>query len=413
VASDSVQGTVTLRLQNVPWDQALDIVLKSKGLDKRQVGNVIMVAPAEEIATRERIEMETHKQVAELAPLRSEFMQVNYAKASELAALIKAEANSLLSPRGNVTVDERTNNLLVQDTADKLAEIRRIVSRLDIPVRQVMIESRIVIASDDFAKDLGVRFGVTGVQDYNEGQVVIGTTGTSSGINDTFVTHGDGSVIDNIRGTGQPYPASVPQSNLQRFNVNLPATPARGTPGSIALALLGADFLVDLELSALQAEGRGEILSNPRIITSDQQEATIKQGKEIPYQEATSSGATSIAFKEAVLELKVTPRITPDNRVILTINVKKDEPDFSRQVLGVPPIDTREVSTEVLLDNGETVVLGGIFEQTKQNSVQRVPFLSDIPVMGNLFKTTARIDNKTELLVFITPKIVRDNAAKR
>ncbi len=400
VVSDTVVGNVTLRLQNVPWDQALDIVLRTKGLDMRQHDNVIIVAPADEIAERERRELEAKKQIEELVPLRSEFIQVNYAKAGELAALIGG-GNALLSERGSVAIDERTNTLLVQDTAEKLAEVRRLVRQLDIPIRQVLIESRIVIANDDFSRELGVRVGATGVTD-NSSDGLIAVTGSSSGA-ETIVQSG----LNNLQDSGQPFPGNLP-SQADRFNVNLPvANPA----GRVALAILDSDYLVDLELAALQSEGRGEVISTPRIVTSNQKSASIEQGVEIPYQEAASSGATATQFKKAVLRLEVTPQITPDDRIIMDLLVSNDS--VGEQVPSatggfVPSIDTNEVNTQVLVKNGETVVLGGIYITDRRNTTNKVPYLGDLPVVGRLFKSTINSSQKSELLVFVTPKILKD-----
>ncbi len=416
VVSDSVQGNVTLRLKNVPWDQALDIILKSRGLGMRQIGNVIQVAPTEEIAAREKLDLESQKQVAELAPLRSEFIRVNFAKASDLAALLKSKENSLLSARGNVTIDDRTNTLLVQDTADKLIEVRKLVTTLDIPQRQVLIESRIVIANNDFGKDLGVRFGATGVRE-NGNDGILTTTGTLAGTNNTVA-----SAVENIRNSGQPFPVLVPSdptSNIpriipvlpnpdNRLNVNLPVS---ASTGKIAFSILASNILLDLELSAMQKENRGEVLSNPRVVTSNQKEATIEQGVEIPYLTASSSGAVTITFRKAVLELKVKPQITPDDHVIMDLSLKKDTVGQTIQLFGslVPSIDTREVVTQVLVDNGETVVLGGVYEQTNSKQVERVPLLGDLPGVGALFRRTQDVDNKRELLMFVTPKILKDS----
>lgn len=386
VVSDSVTGNLTLRLKNVPWDQALDIVLKAKGLDVRRTGNVLLVAPAEEIAAREKLELEAQQQVRELAPLRSEFIQVNYARAADIAALLKLPENSLLSERGNVSVDNRTNTLLVQDTAAKLDETRRLVERLDIPVRQVLIESRIVIASDNFSKELGVRFGAT-------------TGDTNGGLT--------GGVSGNLNGTTQLANGDDLELN-DRLNVNLPVANPAGSIG-LALAKLPFGYLLELELSAAQAESRAEIVSTPKVITSNQNVARIEQGVEIPYQEQTSSGATSITFKKAVLSLEVTPQITPDDRIIMDLNVKNDS--VGEIFLGIPSIDTREVETQVLVDNGQTVVLGGIYEQSLAKSAQRVPFFSDIPLLGRLFRTDLSRADKAELLIFVTPKIVSEDLA--
>jgi type IV pilus assembly protein PilQ len=401
VVSDSVNGNLTLRLQNVPWDQALDIILRTKGLDKRKQDNVIIVAPQAEMAAREKAELSSRKDVQELSPLRADMVQVNYAKASDLAALIKTQGGSLLSPRGTVSVDERTNTLLLQDTSDRLADIRRLVATLDIPVRQVQIETRIVIVNDDFTRQLGARIGFTTAQ-ANGNNGIWTTTGTAAGT-DTIV----GGAAAN-RSAGTPLlPAPIP-SAITRYNVNLPAT---SPAGSIALGVLGADYLVDLELSAAQAEDRGEVISSPRVITANQKEATIEQGTEIPYQESASSGATTVQFKKAVLSLKATPQITPDNRIILDLNVKKDSVGTIVVTSGgvnVPSIDTRTIQTQVLVNDGQTVVLGGILETTHRNTVNKVPFLGDIPFIGNAFKTTNKINDKDELLIFVTPKIVRE-----
>ena len=392
VVSDAVSGNLTLRLKNVPWDQALDIILKTKGLAKRENGNVIYVAPSEEIAAREKLELEAQQQVQELAPLRSEFMQVNYARAGDIAALLKSSDNTLLSERGNVTVDERTNNLLIQDTALKLDEIRRLVERLDIPVKQVLIESRIVVASDDFSKSLGVRFGITNV-DSNFGPPdddFDAVSGNLEATTDAF--NGDDLELDD------------------RLNVNLPAAGATGSIG-LALAKLPLGLLLELELSAAQAESRAEVISTPRVIASNQTTARIEQGTEIPFQSATSSGATDVEFKKAVLSLEVTPQITPDDRVSMKLVVTNDS--VGEQVPSgfggfIPSIDTNEVETDVLVDNGQTIVLGGVYQQDKSNSVSRVPFFGDLPFVGVLFRNTATEDNKSELLVFITPKIINE-----
>ncbi len=401
VTSDTVGGSLTLRLKNVPWDQALDIILKTRGLAMRQTGNVIYVAPSDEIIAREKLELETRRQVEELAPLRTDYVQINYAKASDLAALLKKQGNTMLSERGNVTIDGRTNTLLVQDTADKLAEIRKLVAKLDVPIRQVLIESRIVIATDDFAKDLGVRFGVTSTRQASNGNV-ISTTGSLEG---TSTITAD--AISNLQSTGQPFPVATPSQN-NRLNVSLPATPSSGQAGSIAFAILGSKYLVDLELSALQAEGRGEVISNPRVITANQKQATIEQGEEIPYQEASSSGATSVSFKKAVLSLRVTPQITPDDNIVMDLTVSQDSRGQDTAA-GIPAINTQQVTTQVLVKNGETVVLGGIYQRTRTKDITGVPVLSELPVLGNLFKSTGRVDNKRELLIFVTPKIIKES----
>jgi len=409
VVSDTVQGNVTLRLQNVPWDQALDIVLRTKGLDKRQEGNVIYVAPAEELAAREKQMLESQKAMTELAPVRTEYLQVNYAKASDLAALIKSQGkSSLLSERGSVAIDDRTNTLLLQDTADRLADIRRLVSTLDIPVKQVLIEARIVIVNDDFSRELGVRFGGAFVGNYgsNDGLMYVGSGGLNSPDGDRgpiISPNGPGGVaLDGNQVATPPVP--------DRYLVNLPiANPA----GRLALTLLDSDYVVDLEISAAQTEGRGEIVSAPRVITANGKEASIEQGVEIPYQESASSGATTTQFKKAVLSLKVTPQITPDDRIILDLAVSKDSvgQNVSSATGGfVPSIDTREITTQVLVNDGQTVVLGGIMETERRDTVNKVPYLGDIPGLGFLFRSKARTDNKDELLIFVTPKILREGA---
>ena len=394
VVSDAVSGNLTLRLKNVPWDQALDIILKTKGLGKRENGNVIYVAPSEEIAAREKLELEAQQQVQELAPLRSEFIQVNYARASDLAALLKSSDNTLLSERGNVTVDERTNNLLVQDTALKLNEIRRLVERLDVPVKQVLIESRIVVANDDFSKALGVRFGISN-RDANFG------AGTGD---DDF-----DAIAGNLEGTDDALNGN-PITLSDRLNVDLPAAAATGSIG-LALAKLPLGLLLDLELSAAQAESRAEVISTPRVIASNQTTARIEQGTEIPFQSATSSGATDVEFKKAVLSLEVTPQITPDDRVSMKLLVTNDSiGQLVPSGFGgtIPSIDTNEVETDVLVDNGQTIVLGGVYQQDTSNSISRVPFFADLPFVGLLFRNTSVVDNKSELLVFITPKIISE-----
>ena len=404
VVSDSVTGNVTLRLQNVPWDQALDIVLRTKGLDKRRQDNVIIVAPQAELAAREKAELAARKDVQELAPLRSEYLQVNYAKAQDMAGLIKTQSNSLLSSRGSVAVDDRTNTLLLQDTADRLADVRRLVATLDIPIRQVLIEARIVIVNNDFSRDLGARFGFTNVQKSGNNGLVT-TTGNAFGT-DQIISSG----LTNRVGTGTPFPVTLPSGSTaaNRYNVNLPVS---NPAGSFALGILGNNFLVDLELSAAQAETQANIISSPRVITANQKEATIEQGVEIPYQQSASSGATTIQFKKAVLSLKVKPQITPDNRIILDLDVKDDSVGSVVVASGgvnVPSIDTREIATQVLVNDGQTVVLGGILSTTQREDDTKVPYLGDIPVLGHLFKSTAHKDNKDELMIFITPKIVRE-----
>lgn len=399
VTSDTVKGNLTLRLKNVPWDQALDIILKSKGLGIRQSGNVMMVAPAAEIAAREKQELDAKKQLEELEPLYTEIIEIKFAKATDLATLLSSRLKGaqtggtsqrnntgFLSPRGNINIDERTNSLIISDTAESLGNIRDVIDHLDKPVRQVLIESRIVIANNDFNKELGVRFG-TSAQSNTLGA---GTSGSLGGL--SLNPNNDDQVRANSTVGGD-------------LNVNMPVANPSGSIG-LALAKLPLGMILELELSAMQAEGKGEVISSPRVITSNQKQATIEQGTEIPYQEATSSGATNVSFKEAVLKLDVTPQITPDDRIVMDLEVSKDE--VGEVFLGVPSIDTRSVTTQVLVDNGETVVLGGIYEQSTNDNVERVPFFGDLPYVGFLFKNSFSEDRKRELLVFVTPKIVKE-----
>lgn len=400
VTSDSVGGSVTLRLKNVPWDQALDIILKSRGLAMRQSGNVIMVAPAEEIAARERLELEAERQVQQLAPLRTEFVKVNYANAASLIQLIQAEENKLLSERGNVAIDERTNTLIVQDVASSLASIRALIEELDVPVRQVLIESRIVNADENFAKDVGVRFGYSkntkqGVTADKITREAIGPDGNP------FAVLGGG--LPGITNFTAPTGFNTGNEN---FIVDLPAKAPGATALSFAVGKVGS-YLLQLQLSALIAEGRGEEIASPRVITANKNEATIESGLEIPFQQATSSGATSVEFKEAVLSLTVTPQITPDDRIIMDLEVSQDSINPLR-ILGVPAINTRSVTTQVLVDNGETVVLGGVYNARDTQSVDKTPFFGDLPYLGFLFKRTDINLSKSELLIFITPKIIKE-----
>jgi type IV pilus assembly protein PilQ len=393
VVSDTVSGRITLRLKNVPWDQALDIILKTKGLSMRENDSVILVAPTEEIAAREKLELESTRQVEDLTPLRSDLIRMNFAKAGDIASLLKATENKLLSARGNVTVDERTNTLLVQDIPSKLEEVRELVQRLDIPMKQVMIESRVVIANNDFTRDLGVRFGLTKRGSAGDGSYVVGGTLPDSGFN-----------------TGQVDNDVDPGNLLDGLLVNLPKVTGAGRGGSLGL-LIGTvgSYLVGLELTAMQQEGKGELISMPKVITADQSKAVIKQGIEVPYQSATSSGATSVSFKEAVLKLEVTPQITPDDRIVMDLTITKDRPDFTRQVLGTPPLEKREIQTNVLVSNGETVVLGGILEDEKSLNQEKIPVLGDVPFLGFLFKQELNKNLSNELLFFITPRILKES----
>jgi len=408
VTSDTVSGRITLRLKNVPWDQALDIILKTKGLSMRRTDKVILVAPTEEIAAREKLILESERQIEELAPLRAEFIQVNYAKAADLVALLKSEENRLLSERGNVTADERTNTLLVKDTASKLEEVRSLVELLDIPIRQVLIESRVVIANDDFAKDLGVKLGFgaqkTNLGDFAGGPLEGSRFKVGGGLKGD-IAHGEvaSTSIENEAGTGN-----------QALLVNLAQDLNPGQGGAINFILgKAASHLIRLELNAMQMEGKGELISSPRIITSDQNKAVIKQGTEIPYLTSSSSGATTVSFKEALLKLEVTPHITPDDNIIMDLIISKDNPDWTRDIAGIPPIDRRSVETSILVENGETAVLGGVFEREKSENTQRVPFFGDLPYIGFAFKQRVERDDNKELLIFVTPKILKETLSIR
>lgn len=396
VASDTVAGNITLRLQNVPWDQALDLVLKTKGLDKRQVGNVLLVAPADEIAARERQELESQKQIAELAPLRRELIQVNYAKAADMAKLFQSvtSADGSADVRGSVTVDDRTNSIIAYQTQERLDELRRIIAQLDIPVRQVMIEARIVEANVNYDKALGVRwggstrrgnwslYGKDGATSFDDGQAFLPGTDTV----------GDFTLEDGV--------APVPFVDMGV---------AASTSG-IGIGFLTDNLVLDLQLSAMESSGNGEVVSQPKVVTADKETAKILKGQEVPYQEASSSGATSTSFKEAALSLEVTPQITPDNRIIMEVKVTKDAPDFQRAINGVPPINKNEVNAKVLVSDGETIVIGGVFENTQTKAIEKVPFLGDLPYLGRLFRRDIVQDNKTELLVFLTPRIMNNQA---
>ncbi len=387
VASDTVGGSITLRLQSVPWDQALDLILKTKGLDKRQIGNVLLVAPADEIAAREKLELETTKQIAELAPVHLDIIQVNYAKAADIVALIQADAE-LISERGFVSSDVRTNTISVRETTGKLEEIRKLVATWDVPVRQVSIEARIVRAQTTVSEDLGISWGGAGYSVSGDNVFSIGGSQAAveeareaaAGTNDTITFPGALAVDLGVTDTGT---------------------------STFAIGWGSDDFLVDLELSALESDGKAELVSQPRVVTADRQTATIKSGEEIPYQEASSSGATSVSFKEAVLSLEVTPQITPDDKIIMDLVVNQDS--RGEETAGIPSINTNEVTTQVLVGNGETVVLGGIFQSEVATQITKTPFLGDIPYLGRLFKKTSHTDERSELLIFITPKILKND----
>jgi len=397
VASDTVQGNITLRLQNVPWDQALALVLKTKGLDKRQVGNVLLVAPADEIAARERQELESQRQIAELAPLRREVVQVNYAKAADIARLFQSVTSNGASTedRGSIAVDDRTNNIIAYQTQERLDELRRIVAQLDIPVRQVMIEARIVEANVDYDKALGVRWGGSYV---NDQWSAYGKDGTRSVDDDGFVR---------LPGTD-----TVGGFKLDEGVAPVPFVDmgVLGSTSGVGIGFISDHVMLDLQLSAMEKTGNGEVVSQPKVMTADKETAKILKGTEVPYQEASSSGATSTSFKEAALSLEVTPQITPDNRIIMEVKVTKDAPDFRNAMNGVPPIDKNEVNAKILVSDGETVVIGGVFSNSQSKSVDKVPFLGDLPFLGRLFRRDVVTDAKSELLVFLTPRILNNQA---
>ena len=371
IINDSVRGNISLRLENIPWDQALKIILQTQGLVERQVGNVMMIAPAGELAEQDKKQMIAHEELNNLGPLTTETFHFKYGKAQNYYATLKDPDNTLLSSRGNIILNKRTNMLFIRDTAAKLQGIKSYIDQTDIAVRQVEIEARIVTVNTSFERQIGIKWNVQGTSRANPG-------GGDAGEN--------------------------------KFNLDLGSTPVAGrNPATIALATLSNDVLIGMELSALEAEGNGEILSSPRLLTADQQEALIEQGTEIPYLETTSSGAASVAFKKAVLKLKVTPQITPDDKVLLKLEVNQDAKSADKTAGDIPIIDTRHILTNVLVSNGQTVVLGGIYERNKANTITRVPFLSDIPLLGELFKHRSVKDERKELLIFVTPRIVHND----
>lgn len=374
VMSDTVKGTVSLHLKDIPWNEALDTILKSQGLDKLQLGQVLLIAPVDEIAAKQEASLKILEKTASLEPLSNAFIALNYAEGTEVVALLKSPSNNLLSSRGMVSVDKRTNSLLIEDAVERIAAVRNLIRKIDIPVKQVLIEARIVEVSRDFERSLGIRWHITKDEQLKK-------------------------------------PFNVQSSPLSHLNVNLPAqsTAGQAATAGLALANLGQGYLLDLELSALESEGQGELISSPRLVTADQQEAFIEAGEEIPYQEASSSGATTVAFQQATLKLDVTPHITPDNHIMMAIKVNQDKPNAALDVQGTPAITTRKIDTKVRVANGETVVLGGIYRQEKTNTVLRVPFLGALPWVGGLFRSTRVTDSSNELLIFITPKIIRPN----
>ena len=403
ITSDTVGGNLTLRLKDVPWDQALDIILQAKGLDLRKTGNVVWIAPRDELATREKLALEAQNQINDLEPTRTESFQLNYQKAADVQKLLTDPSQRVLSKRGSAVVDPRTNTLFVQDTPSRLEDVRRVLRKVDVAVRQVMIESRIVEATDQFSRNLGARLGF---RENPDGHNTFGRNYPN------FTVGGSAATIAPIAGAGGA--GAVPSYDTSNLNVNLPVPGVGGaSPGVFSLILFNnhRSRFLDLELTALQADGRGKIISSPRVITADQIEATIEQGTEIPYQAATSSGATSVQFKKATLSLKVKPQVTPDDNVIMSLNIHKDS--VGATTLAGPSIDTKQIVTEVLVENGGTVVIGGIYTQEERSSTNEVPVLGDLPYVGFLFKQNLKLDDRRELLIFITPKIIKDGLTMR
>jgi type IV pilus assembly protein PilQ len=404
VTSDTVGGSLTLRLKDVPWDQALDIIMQSKNLAKRKSGNVVIVAPADELAAKEKQKLEAEAQISDLEPVRTETFQLSYSKAEDVRQLLNDGSRKILSKRGAATPDARTNTLFVQDTPTKLEEVRALIAKLDVPVRQVMIEARIVIADDKFLRELGARFG--NQAGGKVGNTSVGQSGsllnTANPIQNNVLSLGSAGII---RGNALPSGAQPEQ-----LNVNLPVA---GAAGKLALSFLnlGNGNLVNVELQALEADNRGKVVSNPRIVTADKRKSKIFSGTEIPYLTSSPSGGTTVAFKSAVLSLDVTPQITPDDKIQMELEIKKDS--VGLVISGVPSIDTNGLNTQILVDNGDTAVLGGIFEQTTRTDVTKVPLLGDIPLIGHLFKNTRKNEDRKELLIFITPKIVKDQLVLR
>ncbi len=401
ITSDTVSGNLTLRLKDVPWDQALDIILQAKGLDKRESGNVIWIAPRAELATKEKLELEALQQIADLEPMITESFELNYQRAEDIQKIVSSGAQNLLSKRGSAVIDSRTNTIFIQDTTEKLGELRALINQIDVPVRQVLIEARIVEATDTFSRNLGVRFGY---HDRNP------TPGSQFGAGSDRALIGGG-LVDPGFHTGQTTASTfIPDSMF----VNMPAPGIGGvSPGQFSLILMNDAMtrFLNLEISALQADGKGKIVSSPRVITADNVEASIEQGTEIPYQQATSSGATSVSYRKAVLSLKVTPQITPDENIMMKLNVNKDS--VGQTTSAGPSIDTKQVSTEVLVENGGTVGIGGIYEQEENDTTTKVPLLGDIPVIGYLFKQNLKRNDKRELLIFVTPRLVSEKTAIR
>jgi type IV pilus assembly protein PilQ len=421
ITSDTVTGNLTLRLKDVPWDQALEIIMQSKGLDKRKNGNVILVAPADELAAKEKQVFESQQQIDDVEPLRTEVFTLNYMKAEALKDILSDPKQKILSKRGSAVLDPRTNTVFVQDIPKYLEQVQAIINKTDVPVKQVMIESRLVIADEKFGKDLGARFGVTQTGRPGSSVATIGssignrpttvsstgtiTQGTHNGTLQTALT--DTLRYDQASNTNSTLTSS---DGLPDLMSNLPVTKAGAGSFAFTLFRLSAGLLLNLELSALETDKRGKVVSSPRITTANQRKAKISAGTEIPYLQASSSGAANVTFKPAVLSLEVTPQITPDDKIIMELEVKKDKVGQTVRVgLGeAVAIDTQSINTQVLVGNGETAVLGGIYEQTDRTDVDKVPFFGDLPIMGNLFKRKSIISDKTELLIFITPKIMDD-----
>ena len=446
VASDTVTGSITLRLDNVPWDQALEIILKAKGLDKRQEGNVLMVAPAAEIAEQERLQVEANKQLQELAPLETAFVRIKYADAGEIFELFTASStetgqsggggaregnatNTILSERGSAIVDERTNTIILTDTEEKINEFKRLIDEIDVPIKQVLIEARIVIANTDFKKELGVTWGLAGIDKLAGGTIgsafgdkTLGFSGRRSGLTPgAGVAEGFKYSADEIETDDGPDGIAGNADDVTTYTRNydfglgdsLAVDLGVDSPtGSFSLGYLTDNFLIDLELSALESDGFGEIVSQPKVLTGDKQQAVIKSGTEIAFQKATSSGATSVEFKEAVLQLEVTPQITPDNRIIMDLLVSQDSVGAFTPT-GEPSIDITQIQTQALVGNGQTLVLGGIFQTEEVNGTEKVPLLGDLPFLGRLFRNDLRNIEKREILIFITPKIIDDSLLDR
>ncbi|MEQ1525809.1 MAG: type IV pilus secretin PilQ [Gallionella sp.] len=383
VISDTVSGNLTLRLKDVPWDQAFDIILQSRGLGMRKDGNVVQVAPREELAAKEKIDLTARQEIGELEEMRTESFVISYQKGEDIAKLLAGDKQRILSKRGSAVVDQHTNTLFVQDTGSRLEDVRKLIKQIDVPVRQVMIEARVVEATDKFGKNLGVRLGYNSLDAFKVGGGLSGNIGANKVVGGPLA--------------GTTMPANTP-------NVNLPSA---GTAGAFSMLLFNNSLskLLSVELTALETDSKGKIISSPRVVTSDKTEATIEAGTQIPYQQASSSGATNVAFKKATLSLKVKPQITPDENVLMDIEVNKDS--VGQIYAGVPSIDTNQVQTQVLIENGGTVVIGGVYTQSQNEGEDKVPLLGDIPVVGNLFKSSAKFDNKSELLIFITPKIMK------